>query len=383
MMTAKKTKEDYISALEHLGYRFAMNSTDDSIEVNGKPLTDGQAAHIYITMRDLGFNSRPVLDAVIQAQAWQHQYHPIKDYLHSLKWDGKPHIYNLAANHFVDEHGAFPLLLRKWLIGSVAKTMQQAFNPMLVLDGEQRLGKSKFAQWLASPMDDYYIERPIMTSNDDLIRLSRIWIWEVAELGATIRKTDREALKNFVSTMTIQARRPYGRYDIRKPALASFIGTINNEGGFLADPTGHRRFWPCHLLSIDWRGYTAHFDPDDLWAEAYAAYLAGEGWTLDDDEQELVNTIADTYEIDDPIEGLVKKYFVIDPARIDWWLSTQEILSTLEDGGLRGTTKSNAMYLASTMTKLKLRKRRGLNGKGNRVNGYEGIMYAPTLGGIP
>ena len=97
----------------------------------------------------------------------------------------------------------------------------------LVLDGPQGIGKSFLVRWLC-PKERYYIEGGINTEDkDSLIRLASKWIWEVGELQATTRKADREALKDFISRRDVTVRPAYGRYDIVKPALASFIVTIN------------------------------------------------------------------------------------------------------------------------------------------------------------
>lgn len=127
---------------------------------------------------------------------------------------------------------------------------------------------------------DYFIEAPINTDDKDSeIRLISAWIWEVSELGATTRKADYEALKAFLTTRKVTVRKPYGRHDISKPALASFIGTINNSSGIFSDPTGSRRFLVSKIEEINW-DYSVSIDPTDVWAEAMAAYLAGESWKL-------------------------------------------------------------------------------------------------------
>jgi predicted P-loop ATPase len=61
-----------------------------------------------------------------------------------------------------------------------------------------------------------------------------------------------EALKWFLTLETVTVRRPYGHFDLDKPALASFIGTVNDDGaGFLTDVTGNRRFRPTSLTTIN------------------------------------------------------------------------------------------------------------------------------------
>jgi predicted P-loop ATPase len=382
--TKRKLKTaHYLKELKQLGYSFRMNMCDDSIEVtNGscKPerLSDGLAMYIYRLMADRGFIGRDEIESCYIAAAYKDRYHPVREYLTSLSYDGGNYIQELAT-YIQDAQNVFPLYLRKWLIGAIAKAFQGAQNAMLVLDGGQDLGKSTFAKWLASPLPQYFVEAPIDPDNkDDLIKVINKWVWEVKELGSTMRKADQEALKSFLTLEEITVRVPYGRYPIQKPAMASFIGTVNNAGGLLNDPTGSRRFNICKLTKIDWS--YIQLDANKIWAEAMAAYLTGEQWRLSDDERVRRDEINEEYQVEDLIEGLLKKYFVIDAKELGWWIPTSDILKVLEDpyqGNLKGNSKGNAMQLAHTMVRLGLQKKKQRNLTGQLVNGYTGIRAYP------
>jgi hypothetical protein len=367
--------KDYLMALKQLGYNFRMNDINDKIEINGIPITDEKASEIRAKMRDGGFYRSHEVEDVYGWEAAKHRYHPIKDYLLGINWDGDDHIEQLAS-YFNDRFGMFPIWLRKWLIGSCAKVFEAEQNPMLVMDGPQGVGKSEFARWLASPMMDYFIEAPIYTDDKDSeIRLISFWLWEVSELGATTRKADYEALKAFLTTRKVTVRKPYGRHDISKPALASFIGTINNSSGIFSDPTGSRRFLVSKIEDIGW-DYATDLDPNNIWAEAMAAYLGGESWKLTRPEFEKSIEINEQYDVADPIEDLIKKFFDLDVDRDDWWIPTSDILAVLQDpmqGALKGTSRGNAMGLASVMTKLGHEKKRRMNNIDQQVWGYTGI----------
>ena len=364
---------EYIQVLEAMGYTFRMNECNDELEVNQAPITDPIRAEIRARLRDAGYPFVHVAEDAYTAHGWKKRYHPIKEYFDTLQYDGGAHISKLSS-YFHDKDGVFETWFRRWLIGSVAKVMRGGQNAMFVLDGPQGCGKSYFASWLCPPsIRGYFIESPINPDDKDAhIRLISKWIWEVAELGSTTRKADREALKFFISQRTVTVRKAYGRYDTRKRAMASLIGTVNNEAGLLADKTGNRRFLVCKLESVDW-SYADDIDVDQVWAEAQASYLAGEPWQLTVAEQQLAAAINEGYEIDDPIEGLLLKYFRVDPTATAFWTPTAEILQTLEINGLRGNTRANAMGLAAVMTKLGLEKKRRNNTQGQKVWGYEGV----------
>ena len=372
---------EYVQELTHLGYSFKMNECNDKIEINNQPITDPVAALIRSQMRDAGFHYTTVMEDAYHAHAYKNRYHPVRDYLNQLTYDGGEHIKQLAE-HFIDRDNIFPLLLRRWLIGAVAKAYAGKQTPMLTLDGGQGIGKSHWVRWIC-PLPAYFIEGSINPDDKDTwVRLASKWVWEVSELGSTTRKADREALKAFISTEWVTVRKAWGRHDMEKPALSSFIGTINNEIGFLSDPTGHRRFITAHLDSINW-SYT-DLDLDAIWSEARAAFLGGEPWILTPDEQKLVNAVNVRYEIEDPIEGMLLMEFEITNDPNDW-LSTRDILKMLEERGLKGNTRGNSMMVASTMTRLGLERGRGYNIKNQRVWGYFGIRYhpIPTTSTIP
>ncbi|MBE7469628.1 MAG: hypothetical protein DPW09_17825 [Anaerolineae bacterium] len=363
---AKIKSADYLAALKALGYSFRLNVLNDSVEINESPNNDILAAEIRTRMRDIGFtkNLAAMEDAYTTAAA-QNPYHPVKTYLESLKWDGLPYIDTLAI-YFTDTQGVFGLWFKKWLVGAVAKIYEQAQNPMLVLDGAQGKGKSYFVEWLC-PLKKYFMAGAIQPDNTDhKLLLVTKWIWEVSELGATTRKADREALKAFITLADITARKPYGKYPINKPAMASFIGTVNDEAGFLNDPTGSRRFLVCTLTKIDW-DYT-QLKVDGIWAEAYHLYRAGYNWRLTSEEQKLQAEINENYEVEEPLIEDIFRHFDLTKSNDDW-VSTRDILLKV---GLDPIHKGNTMRLSRTMKKLGITK--GKQGPENaRINVYFGL----------
>ena len=171
-----------------LGYTFRVNKCDDSLEVNGERMSDVTRAAIRSQLRDLGYGKylAAAEDAVL-AHAGTHAYHPVRDYLAGLTWDGQWHISRLAG-HFQDSNQIFGAYLRHWLIGAVARADTGAQNAVLVLDGAQGIGKSLFARWLC-PLPGMFLDGGIdPDSRDAAVLAMRSWIWEVSELGATTRR---------------------------------------------------------------------------------------------------------------------------------------------------------------------------------------------------
>lgn len=380
---------EYLEVLHSLDYTFTMDDITDGILVNGQPITDPLEAEIKTRMRDLGYKQVNVIADAYLAWAHHHRVHSVKDYLNGLKWDGQGHIAQLS-DYFIDDHAAeyeaiypdstyfggevFTLWLTRWLIGAVAKVLGRQQNAMLVLDGLQGCGKSYFVNWLGGVLPGHFIEAPINPDDKDVwLRLMSKFVWEVSELGATTRRADRDALKNFISTRIVTVRKPYGRYDTVKPALASLVGTVNNEAGFLSDPTGNRRFLVCRLSEINWQ-YTAMIDPHQVWAEAVHLYRQGERWQPNAQETKLQQLINDEYMIETPLNGLLLKHYDINP-KSEIWIPAIAIITHLESVGLKGYQVANLKDLAITMDNLKVEKKRV--GKARTVC-YRGVTKRET-----
>ena len=372
----KRKIAQYAKAVENLGYKVRYNLCSGDFEVNGRLLTDNDAEAIRAKLRDINIHETNVAEEAYRTYACEHHaYHPIRDYLLNLQFQGGDPIGDLAA-HFQDEYNMFSTWLRRWCIGSVARVMGAEQNRTLIIDGPQGCGKSQFVRWLAGGLPEYFYEGAIMPEDKDCrMRRATVWIWEVNEFGSTVRRADREALKAFLTTQTIRERRPYGRRDFIAQAAASFIGTVNNEMGLLSDPTGNRRFMVSHITGIDW-AYAKNIDVDQVWAQAFDLYLKKEPWNLTPGEVDEANKINDLYQMVDIVEETVKKYFEVDATQ-PWWTSTLEILDVLKDpgkGNLKGGSEIDTRKLAAALTRLGLEKPQSKRVHNNVIRGYYGIQ---------
>ena len=378
----RKTKPShYRKAFEAFGYEFSVNDMNDMIYINGNRMSDLLMSKIMTDLREHDYKSKEVAVDAMSSMALEHKFHPIRDYLNILKWDGYykgqtwkgvDQIGNLCG-YIKDKDGVFPYIFRKWLIGAVGRVLgsrpgQQ--HPMLVLDGPQGIGKSRLVWWLGSPLPAFYIQNSINTNDKDfLILLCSKWVWEVEELGATLRRSDIESLKAFLSKEIINVRKPYGHDEIVKPATASFIGTINSSGGFLADPTGNRRFCVCTLTSIDW-DYGKFIDVNQVWAQAVALFKGGETWELDLEIEKRMIEINSRYEVDDPIQFDIINRFNVKPEEHGKYTATAQIIHLLREEKAigSGSDQQIAVRIANVLQKLGCEKANiRVNGHGTRV----------------
>lgn len=321
----------WLTQLHRLGYHFKMNQLDDSIEVSGAIMTDGLESEIRCAMRDRDVKNMDALKDAYRMEAYHNSYHPIKDFLGALEWDGADHIETLAsyftASQSTDEGiiptyidysdgrrlGVFHAFLKRWLVGTVAKVYQQAQNFTLTMAGPQGIGKSYVAKWLCSPMADFFNEGQLEPDGKETDRrLATTWIWEIGELGATTRRSDVNALKNKLTQSTVKFRVPYGHNDVIKPVLTSFFGTVNPDGrGFLMDKTGNRRFAVVNIKSINFA--YADLDPRQVWAQAMALYRAGEPWRLTKEEETAQQRINKEHESEETIDMIMPELFILTP----------------------------------------------------------------------
>jgi len=322
-----------------IGVDFRINDLDDSIEVGWankwQMINDALEGVFKMELRDMGYGGRkkPSFGAVndaIRKRAHEKRYNPIRDYFDNLKGHYIPNLngpYAIPelATYFDNPDGLFTRWLLRWMVGVVAKVYEQARNPMLVLVSEQRVGKSFFARWIC-PLPDRFAEGQLRPdSKDDNLRLADTLIREVPELGATTRRTDVEALKSFTTKREITERPPYGRHPIHKPAVCSFIGSVNPDGaGFLTDPTGSTRFLCAEILSINF-AYSAQLNIDYIWSEAVHLYHNfDKAWELTDGEKRLQAEMNEQFQATSALDEIFDELIVLTGDGNDF-MSTKEL----------------------------------------------------------
>jgi len=375
-----KKYHQYKTAFKSLGYEFRLNVMNDSIECNKSRVTDIQIATIESEMFDRGFTSASGIKRSLKRLSGENQYHPIIEWFDSLNWDGQDVFGNLMTAIKFKHPQISKQFFWRFLVGCVGKVKSNGReqNVMLVMDGKQGLGKSHLCDWLApDAIQDYFVEGGMSPGQKDTkIRIMSNLLWEVGELQGITKKVDLEALKNTITEKKITVRPPYGENDIVKPAVCSFIGTVNESGaGFLSDITGNRRFAVVNIQAIDW-DYTK-LDQDQLWAQIVNAYDNGESGVFtpqEKAEQEIINSEYDTLS---HVEQYLFASFYIDiDTYQNEWMPINKILDVLELAGLsKSNQRLNQMELAGILQKNSCQKSRvnSITGHG-RATCYNGLM---------
>lgn len=214
----------------------------------------------------------------IQAAAGERPFHPIREYLENLRWDGDRRIDTWMSTYL----GAAPseymaAVGARWLIGAVARVLSPGCKNdcALILEGPQGLKKSTALRALGEPW--FTDDVADIGSKDAQLQIRGVWIIEWSELDAMSR-VDISKIKAFMSRATDRFRPPYGHRLIELPRESVFAGTTNNDS-YLRDETGGRRFWPVRCGSIDISGLKQ--SREQLWAEAVVRFREGDPWWLD------------------------------------------------------------------------------------------------------
>lgn len=252
--------------------------------LDGKPISDVDEIKAAAWLDETYRIQVAVLTVSNALQAIATAVHPVRVYLDSLAWDGSPRIDDWLSEYcYAPDKTIVRAYSRRWMISAVARVMSPGckVDTTLIIQGDQGVKKSTAFEVLASPA--WFSDTGLNLRDKDAMQTIRgVWIYEFAELDA-VRRTDQTAVKAFLSSRVDRFRPSYGRNVVRYHRQCVIVGTTN-ELGFLRDSTGSRRFWPVQVGDVDIEGLAAV--RDQLWAEAVAAYKAGEQWWLTEDEEE-------------------------------------------------------------------------------------------------
>ena len=267
----------------------------------------------FIDIRYGCFSSRNH-DVSFTKVADDRHFHPVRDYLDGLPpWDGVPRVEELFIKYLqADDTPYVREITRKTFAAAVARIYHPGtkFDNVLVLDGEQGIGKSTIVKDLVG--SEYYSETlslADMESKAGAEKLQGVWIAEIGEL-AGMKKADIEKVKAFFSTSDDQYRPSYGKVVESHPRQCVIIATVNGEHGYLRDITGNRRYW---IIKSNLPRYTMLWQRCEafraqFWAEAKAIWESGEKLYLEGNVLvEAEEAQSEAMEYDDR-EGLIRKY---------------------------------------------------------------------------
>jgi hypothetical protein len=228
----------------------------------------------------------------VQVAARGKPFHPVREYLDALVWDGTARLDTWLVTYFHAEDSEYIRAIGpRWLISAVVRVYDPGckVDHLLVLEGPQGKVKTESLRTLAVKESWFSDRLSHMATKDAAIEVSGVWLFEIAEMDALTRSSSSTA-KSFLTRRYDRFRPPHSKHPISLPRQCVFAGTINPPvGGYLKDATGARRFWPVACRGvIDREGIER--DRDQLWAEAVACFKAGKNWWLQTLELEALAT---------------------------------------------------------------------------------------------
>lgn len=283
--------------------------------INNEWLDDDTARLDVWLAEKYGINAKTAtLDAGVELVARNHAFHPVRDYLSQLEWDGTNRLELWLRAFLGAEHNEYNRLVGiKWMVGAVARVMRYPIkvDNLIILEGAQGAGKSTVFSILGGAW--YSDTHFALGDKDGYQQMLGVWICELAELDS-FNKAESSRAKSFFTSTVDRYRPSYGRRAQDFPRQCVFGGSVNNES-YLKDPTGNRRYWPVRCNKVDLEGLKQH--RDQMWAEA--VYLFNEGntpWHVLNSEEHLFSAQQEQRLIVDSWEDVVSDWLADNPVAI-------------------------------------------------------------------
>ncbi|WAX08253.1 hypothetical protein BM127P2_00037 [Phocaeicola phage BM127P2] len=291
-------------------------------DINSNPdLNDTDLSYIRSLIdKKYGITSPFKIQDAVLMESERNSFHPVRNYLASLVWDGVPRVDTLLIDFMKAEDNVYTReAIRIMLVGAVRRIFKAGykFDSMLVLQSGQGAGKSKLISLLGG--DWFSDSLSTMEGKAAYEQLPGAWIFEVAELSA-MKRGEVESIKNFITKTEDTFRPAYGRFTVSFKRQCVFFGTTN-QYDFLKDSTGGRRFLPVQVMANERTGDL--FKPEmkeyikQVWAEAVAMHYQGVSTLLSPEAEEIANGARDEHlEVDTRVED-VERYLDM-RVPIDW-----------------------------------------------------------------
>ena len=258
-----------------------------------------------------GISAVTKIEDCLHLESWRNRYHPIRDYLESLEWDGTPRLDYLLHNYFGTPDNIYTReAIRKMLVAAVTRVydMGAKFDLVLVLIGDQGTGKSTFI----STLGKQWFSDSFHTLKDKTAfeQLQGAWLIEMAELSG-LRRAQVEVVKHFISKQKDIFRPAFGRLIETYPRQCVFFATTN-ESNFLKDHTGNRRFMPVDVITENIKTSVLSGklkkQVDQIWAEAYHLFQLGEPLKLSEEAEKIARLEQQNHSEIDERKGVIQEY---------------------------------------------------------------------------
>ena len=252
----------------------------------GSTITDTDMNYLLLYLEEnYGLTNENKALKAIDIVANENSYHPIRDYLDQLQWDGKERIRYALHRFLGSEESEYNYqALKLFMLGAIHRAFHPGckFETMLCLVGGQGAGKSTFFRFMA--IRDEWFSDDLRNLDDENVyrKLQGHWIIEMSEMMATANAKSIEGIKSFLSRQKETYKVPYETHPADRLRQCVFAGTTNRQDFLPRDRTGNRRFIPVnvypekaevHILVDE---SSSHAYIEQMWAEAMVIYRSGD-----------------------------------------------------------------------------------------------------------
>jgi len=301
---------------------------------DGRPAADTLPDVLRRTIeREYAFSpNRNDVERAIADVASLRSYHPVRDYLRGLQWDGTHRLLHVARDVLGDLDPNHADMLRKWFISAVARVLEpgcKVDTALILQSSDQGLNKSSFFKALADPW--HSDSEMSVEGKDGMLQLHAAWIHEWGELEYIVNERVEAKVKQFLSSAVDLFRAPFARAPAPHPRTSVVVGSTNAER-FLTDVTGLRRYWIMTILRLDLP--LLRKLRDHLWAEAVAVFDAaqvcaacapllphdrcdGHRWYYKRSEEAAREKAAQLYRLEESWETVVAEWLGRQPPRAE------------------------------------------------------------------
>jgi putative DNA primase/helicase len=290
--------------LKDLPWRKVTSTTDYIADADDSALRPYLARTYNIKGKDKIYDGLNIVAA-------ENAFHPVRDYLKTLKWDGVSRLDTLLIDFLgADDTPYTRAVTRKSFTAAVARIFQPGikFDYMPVFVGKQGTKKSMLIAVMGRGWTSDSLTT--MQGKEAYESLQGVWLCEIAEL-AGMKKSDIETVKNYISKPFDRYRVAYGHRVENHARQSVFFGSTNNVY-FLVDTTGNRRFWPIMIhVRKPIKDVAVDLVPklvDQLWAEAKMRYEEGEKLYLTPALENAATAVQGRHLQEDPRTGLIENY---------------------------------------------------------------------------
>ena len=307
-------------AFNEFSNRIMINHTNNWTDFNYSDM-------VHYMERNFKITNENKINHAFKIVAQRNKYHPIRDYLNSLTWDGIERVNRV----FIEFLGAHDTIYSQKVsaitfIGAVSRVFNPGvkYDTMPVFVGKQGIGKSKFIRKIAVNPDWFTDGVTTFDGKEFYESIQGKWLIELGE-GTAFQKSIKERSKQAIASQQDFYREPYARNPEVRKRQCIFFGTTNNYD-FLKDETGDRRYYP---IDVNINRTTKNIDNDlnskyinQLWAEAVYRYNQNEEIYITDTEILRIAEIEQKAHFDaSPIQMDIYNFTEIMIPEVEQWYS--------------------------------------------------------------